>query len=311
MKKLVLTGVTFAALAVGPALAADLPRKAPAYTPPPPPPPPVLTWTGWYIGLNAGAVWGCGDASKTLSPGQVDPGFPHGDATQTNAHLAAISAAGSFDFNNGCRDANFIGGGQIGYNWQFTNWVVGLEADFQGVGGNNNNGGFVNTVNVGIPGQGNWIGTGTFERDHTWLATFRGRVGFLATPAFLIYATGGLARGKVSGDLTVDLRNDALCCGHIPAVGTFTSIDSTRLGWTVGGGVEWMFAPSWSVKGEYLYYDLGSRDSNFPITIHDTQSTLNATFNSASRIDLKGSIARVGINWHFAPISWGKSPRVY
>jgi outer membrane immunogenic protein len=145
-------------------------------------------------------------------------------------------------------------------------------------------------------------------------------VGFLATPAFLIYATGGLARGNVKGDLNVDLRNDAFCCGndivppgvdHIPGVGTFASIDSTRLGWTVGGGVEWMFVPSWSVKAEYLYYDLGSRDLNFPITIHDNASGLNATFNSATRVDFKGSIARVGINWHFSPISWGKSPRVY
>jgi outer membrane immunogenic protein len=293
-----LSGVVLTALAL-PALAADLPRKAPAYRPPPPPPP--LSWTGFYIGLNAGATWGCGSASNTVTPTSVDLGFPHGgNLATTNAHVSAISAAGSFDFDNGCRNANFIGGGQIGYNWQFTNWLAGIEADFQGIAGhNNNNNGFVNVVPVGIAGEGNWVGTAAFDRDQRWLGTIRGRIGFLATPAVLIYATGGGAFAKVSGDVAVDLRNDLFCCTHIPPNTAFASIDKTRWGWTAGGGVEWMFAPQWSVKAEYLYYDLGSRDLDFPFTVHDNLTGLNANFNSHTTVDFKGHIARVGINWHF------------
>jgi outer membrane immunogenic protein len=301
MKKLLLSAVALAVVTVGPALAADLPRKAPRYQPPPPPP--VLSWTGFYVGLNAGATWGCGSASNTVTPTSVDLGFPHnGNLATTNAHLSAISAAGSFDHNNGCRDANFIGGGQIGYNWQFTNWLAGIEADFQGIGGNNNDNVFVNVVPVGPNDPSNWVGTVGFNRDHSWLGTVRGRIGFLATPAFLIYATGGAAYGNVSGDLALDLRNDVYVVGnHIPANSAFASIDKTRWGWTAGGGVEWMFAPQWSVKAEYLYYDLGSRDLDFPFTVHDNQTGLNATFNSQTTIDFKGHIARVGVNWHFNP----------
>jgi outer membrane immunogenic protein len=206
MKKLLLSGVTLVALAVGPALAADLPRKAP----PAPPPPPALSWTGWYAGLNAGAVWGCGSASNTVTNVSSDANFPHGighppptsPGPVSIAHLAAISSATSFDLDNGCRDANFIGGGQIGYNWQFTGWVVGIEADFQGIGGNNNSGTFVKTVaGPNDPFVNNWVGTATFERDNSWLGTVRGRLGWLATPTWLIYATGGLAYGKTSGNL--------------------------------------------------------------------------------------------------------------
>jgi outer membrane immunogenic protein len=303
MKKLLLSGVTLAALAVGPALAADLPRKAP----PAPPPPPVLSWTGWYVGLNAGAVWGCGSASNTVTPASSDPRWPHGfpitQFAEHDRHVAAVSAATSFDLDNGCRDANFIGGGQIGYNWQFTGWVVGIEADFQGIGGNNNNGtrsqsAFAAEGPAYAPGS-NWVGTATFERDNTWLGTLRARAGFLATPAFLIYATGGLAYGKTSGNLTLDIRNDVFCCDHIPAVTGFFDSDKSRAGWTVGGGVEWMFAPRWSLKAEYLYYDLGSRDLDFAFTIHDNLSNQNATFNSHTNVDFKGSIARVGVNYHF------------
>jgi outer membrane immunogenic protein len=305
MKKLLLSGVTLAALAVGPALAADLPRKAP----PAPPPPPVLNWTGWYVGLNAGAVWGCGNAHNTLSNVSSDANFPHGighppptsPTAESNAHLAAISSVGTFDFDNGCRNANFIGGGQIGYQWQFGTWVAGIEADIQGIGGNNNSGTFVKTAHLDfdVIGGQNWIGTGTFQRDNSWLGTLRGRIGFLWTPAFLVYATGGLAYGKTSGDITLDIRNDVYCCDHIPPATAFFSGDKTRAGWTVGGGAEWMFAPHWSVKAEYLYYDLGSRDFSFPVTITDTNSNRSATFVSNGSFDIKGNIARVGINYHF------------
>ena len=81
----------------------------------------------------------------------------------------------------------------------------------------------------------------------------------------------------------------------------FGSASDTRVGWTASGGVEWMFAPNWSVKAEYLYYDLGSVDANYVVLINDTASGLNATFNGQASVDFKGHIARVGVNWHFNP----------
>jgi outer membrane immunogenic protein len=101
-EKDVAPSAALAVLAVGPALAADLPRKAP---PPVVPPPPVLSWTGFYVGLNAGAVWGCGSASNTVTNISSDANFPHGighpppttTGAENLAHLAAISSATSFD----------------------------------------------------------------------------------------------------------------------------------------------------------------------------------------------------------------------
>jgi outer membrane immunogenic protein len=101
MKRLLLSSLAFAALAVGPALAADLPRKAPpAYIPPAPPP---ITWTGCYIGANIGGAFG--NASATFDAGEVS--------------------------TNG---SGFAGGGQIGCDYQFagTGWVIGFRDMFDG-----------------------------------------------------------------------------------------------------------------------------------------------------------------------------------
>src|SRR5262245_24659799 len=99
------------------ASAADLPRKAPAYAPPPP----VYNWTGWYVGLNAGATWGHSDVNSAFScPGP-------GSCFYSNPlNLAAFSAAGTGSLS----DTGFIGGIQTGYNWQSGNLVAGVEADF-------------------------------------------------------------------------------------------------------------------------------------------------------------------------------------
>jgi outer membrane immunogenic protein len=90
-----------------------------------------------------------------------------------------------------------------------------------------------------------------------YFGTVRGRIGFLATPTLLVYGTGGLAYGGIhSSTLIGQAITGAPAVPNIYSA--FGSVSNTRVGWTAGGGVEWLFLPNWSIKLEYLYYDLGS-----------------------------------------------------
>jgi len=158
--------------------------------------------------------------------------------------------------NRGASDMNgFVGGGQIGYNWQGASpLVLGIEADFQGTG----------------QSRTDTVGAFSLEQKLPWFGTVRGRIGY-AFDRVMLYATGGLAYGDYK--LTVS------------GPGGSASDDATKTGWTVGGGVEWMFAPQWSTKLEYLYIDTGDRD----VTLFGVPFTGRA----------KDNIVRVGLNYHF------------
>ncbi len=129
--------------------------------------------------------------------------------------------------------------------------------------------------------------TSSFSRDLTWLGTFRGRLGWLATPQFLIYGTGGLAVGETK------ISNSAFAPLVIPPLNAASESSKTQAGWTAGGGVEWMFAPNWSLKAEYLYVDLGDNDTTISYAYGANNSTLT------SHVKDTFHIARAGINWHF------------
>jgi outer membrane immunogenic protein len=263
MKKLFLSGVVFTALAVGPALAADLPRKAPAYMPPPPP----FSWTGFYIGVNAGGAWADNDFTSTPNNAWLVAEGP--------AEVAFLSGLQSPSFGN----SGFTGGGQIGYNWQVNQWVFGLEADIRWMDLSDSK--TVGPV-VGPFGNATVVNTST---KNEWVATFRPRLGY-AWDRTLLYVTGGLAVGNVQASLNV-IR-------PVTGYNSFGSVDDTQAGWTVGGGIEWAFAPHWSIKAEYLYVDLG--DVNFT-----TASTngLFPTFNESVSVSSKLNIATVGLNYRF------------
>jgi len=145
MKKFLLAAASLA-LMTGAATAADLPsRKAEPVLPPPPP-----MWNGFYAGLNAGGTWGASNGVNMISA----PVFLHPSAITGSIDNAlydwalpsAAGATGSMNSNNG----GFIGGGQIGYNYQFlTNLVTGFEADIQGVANNNGSRAFGSFVPIG------------------------------------------------------------------------------------------------------------------------------------------------------------------
>ncbi len=270
------------------ASAADLPVKAPAFMPPPPP---VLSWSGWYVGVNAGYNWSTGSVDTTTTPVSTIGGL--------NGNIgAAVAAQGTGSVSP--KDDGFIGGGQIGYNWNLGGFVAGIEADIQGLSNQNTE---ETITNVGtVPGAATTIastGTITSSKKVDWLGTLRGRVGVLASTPLLIYATGGLAYGKVSSSTNI---TETLGFIDTPApFGTSGSFSDTRAGWTVGAGFEWMFAPQWSVKAEYLYYDLGTETYSLGnINQFGLNGALLETVSaSQSSVRFNGNIARAGVNFHF------------
>jgi len=266
------------------ASAADLPRKAPG-----PPPPPVVSWTGWYVGLNAGAIWSNNNDTDIVSAGVFNPAGFVPDIMNQGARGATAS------LSNGGNNAGFIGGGQIGYNWQVTNWLWGIEADIQGIGNNNGNNSTATTsvlANNLVP----IITQLDASNKVQWLGTVRGRLGWLTTPTFLLYATGGLAYGEVKSSVFITQSH-----GVSDTFGSLaSSFSETRAGWTAGAGFEWLFFPRWSAKLEYLYYDLGDVSYNAGV--------LNAAFSNGFvrygispqvNTSFTGNIVRAGVNFHF------------
>jgi outer membrane immunogenic protein len=252
MKSVLLTTATLVALATaGSAGAADLPVKA---RPIEPVAATVYNWTGFYIGVNAGYTWSNSNSVDTLTTNVSSIVGLNGNI----GGAVAANGTGSVPLSNN----GFIGGGQIGYNRQFNNFVAGIEADIQGVARR----GSQNTIlNTGVPGvliPVTSSATITSSRSLDYLGTVRGRIGILPKPSLLAYVTGGLAYGGVNTSTTIVER-----LGFVDTptpFGTSGSLSTTRFGWTAGAGLEWMFAPNWSAKAEYLYYDLGTVTNTLP-----------------------------------------------
>jgi outer membrane immunogenic protein len=290
MKKILL-GAAVAMLGIAPALAADM---APKYTKAPMVAPvEIYNWTGFYIGANVGGAWS--DNSRTYTMPFTGPanvfancGAPAGGV------FPVLVGANPFDLSTGCgRPSSVIGGGQIGYNWQAGTWVFGVEADgswqqliqhsFTLFGSN---------PAAGAP-MGSVAGdTAYFRSEQGALGTFRGRVGY-SPGSWLVYATGGLAVGNVKHSFT-EVLSPGVACPVAPSGGCrTTNDDTTKAGWTVGAGVEWMFAPNWSVGAEYLYVDLGKTTLTLAPAGGFFFNTSTATFQDREHI------ARVKVNYHF------------
>jgi outer membrane immunogenic protein len=230
-------------LLAGPAIAADMPLKAP-----PPPPAAVFGWTGFYAGLNVGGSWG-----RALSD------FSISGLGTTVAASDSVSPDG------------VIGGGQLGYNWQLDpNWLIGVEADIQASGEKASSTRFDTVDGEGV--------TTNYETKIEWFGTARGRVGYVFDRRFLLYATGGLAYGRVS------ISGTSTALSSI----AFSKAD-VNAGWTAGGGVEGVaWDPRLTWKVEYLYLDLGTIDPAIAsgLTIHVTSKFTD-------------NIVRAGLNFHF------------
>jgi len=170
-----------------------------------------------------------------------------------------------------------FGGGQIGYNYQVSNWVFGIETDIQGASIRDSAAATLpyivapNTISVSSTQKIDWFGT------------LRGRLG-IAFDRVLVYGTAGLAYGQTSYSQTMSDTFGFTAAG---------SDKNTRLGWAAGAGIEWAFAPNWSVKGEYQYIDLGRRTLTLP------EAGPLAGFAVSSSYKTELHTGRIGVNYRF------------
>jgi outer membrane immunogenic protein len=257
MTRILLAGLAFCAL-IMPAMAADVAPYSKV-------PPPVLGWTGFYIGANVG--W-AGAADTIVNTGS----YAGSGGFSTLLTVGAIPGALTMD------NTGLIGGGQIGYNWQvWPSWVLGIEADFQGVDAKGSNA----LTFLGSPAFASI--TTAYSRQLDSLGTLRGRFGYLWFPSLLFYGTGGLAYGD----------NKIGAAAACPTCQVAGSTSNTSVGWSLGGGAEWRFAPAWSVKAEYLYVDFGLHSNTISYTYLGNATTLTSTIRE------RDNIVRFGVNYMF------------
>jgi outer membrane immunogenic protein len=293
MLRRILIASAGAAAISGAALAADVETIVPprVYLPPPVP----LLWTGFYLGVNAGGTWSSNNAVDTVA-------FPGPCSCLTVPTISATGAAlANFSVSRNDNGA-FIGGGQIGYNYQFSpSWVAGIEADIQVVAASTSNTQFNSALaNPNFPTIPIFETADALGRVD-YLGTARGRIGFLINRTLLIYGTGGLAYGGVHArtDITQTI-------GVAPPAFSSGSLNNTHAGWTAGGGAEWMFLPKWSVKAEYLYYDLGSVSYTLsPLFTGNAAAPVLISAFPHSTTRFNGNIVRAGLNYHF---NWMPAP---
>ena len=248
------------ALLGGTAFSADLPSRIILPDLPALPMAETFAWTGLYAGLNAGGAWNSNATANLLSaPVFVAPGVGEEPWAASSSMASARTLA--------TQGAGFIGGGQIGYNWQLNeSFVAGIETDIQGIAGGANSG--TNTSLLPTPTAGlNFLTVSSASKSLDYLGTVRGRVGYLLTPTLLAYASGGFAYGGVTAKTSFfqTVPNDQPPSYEFLGANN-SSFSDTRVGWTVGGGVEWLVCPNWSVKLEYLYDDLGNANYSVGIT---------------------------------------------
>jgi outer membrane immunogenic protein len=214
---------------------------------------PVYDWSGGYIGVNVGYGWGRSSDTSGLG---APPLFTDTLRSDMNGVL---------------------GGAQIGYNSQMQNWVVGLEADFQGTG--------QNSTHPLVCPAGVCTGAAlpaTMRQQLDFFGTVRARAGFTLVPTILVYGTAGLAYGQVDSNTTL--------------LGA-TRAQNYNPGWTAGGGIEAAMGGGWSARVEYLYLDLGKVSNTFNSTVlTPAGGLLIAGFNSR----VTDNIVRAGLNYKFS-----------
>lgn len=332
--RIFLLAVSLVSLTVASSFAADLPsRKAPppAFVPPPP------MWTGFYAGLNVGYGWGASATAGTFASA-YDPWAANNNAAFGQYY--AQSVGGIAQANSGFANVNqngVVGGGQIGYNYQWgASFVFGFEADMQGSdirgrGGYSGAGSDSLIFSLAAPPTyepleaRNTIGIGSVHAGVDWFGTARGRFGYLVTPTMLVYATGGLTYGNATASAVYNGISNYIDLAAVSPCGTVGCVyanqylfgvahaSNTLVGWNAGGGVEWMFLPNWSVKAEAFYYDLGSMRLNGglfaanPLGALDPSGTESPSIatSSVTQIKFNGVVARMGVNYH---LNWEMIP---
>jgi outer membrane immunogenic protein len=260
-------GIAIVTLAALPAFAADLPAhfptKAPVMVAT------VYNWSGCYIGGNAGGKW----ASTT-------------DDVTIAASTAFAATTTSFSRD---RASTFIGGGQIGCNWQSGNWVFGLEgdADWQR---------WSTTRTLGATAVAPFAAGNTFDVRSDWQASARGRIGY-AWDRTLLYITGGAAFTNVR------VGSNFAAITVFPA--TVASDSKTLVGATLGGGFEYAFTNNWSfgVEARYSWYGTQTFNAGSVAVANGGALAPGLVFAPATQTIKLDTLEVTGrLNWKF---DWG------
>ena len=264
-------------------------------------PPPVFSWTGFYGGVNVGYGFG---AKQNESGHQIwyanlnspnDQGLsPGGPAWDTSSNLTGV-----------------LGGVQLGYNFQANPWwVFGFVGDIQGSGLRSSLSASNATSALFYPQPvGGWpawpvVGTAQTSQSVNWFGTIRGRVGVTPfSPNVLLYGTGGLAYGSVRQSITYTALYPAVpAWGFLGASASGnSSSDNVKVGWVLGGGLEWspVGSRNWSFGLEYLYVDLGSTTMAINGTGFGVDGSSGRVVSAETTMHTRFQVGRVAINYHF------------
>jgi opacity protein-like surface antigen len=212
-----------------PAHAADLLTKAA-------PAPIAYSWTGAYVGANFGGAFNHEDMTTPIGLAPTDP-------------------------------SGVLGGGQLGYNYQFSTWLLGIEGEFDGTTAQG-------TANFVDPVTSTALAV---TSDHRWYSTASGRLGYVMGSLMIFAKAGG---AWMNADYQFSVTNSGLTAT--------SSINSTRSGWNAGVGLEYLLSPKWSAKVEYDYLDFGSNTVGL-VTPVGNGVTFKTNVNEV----------KVGLNYHF------------
>lgn len=224
-----------------------------------------MAWTGYYGGANAGYAWGTEEIDLASTPGSTLQ-------NAINAHAIPPSPANA--------PKGYLAGFQVGYNYQLdqSHAVFGVEADYQLAN-------ILDGKSQTQPTPGFARYTTVVEQKLQSLASLRARLGIAPSETLLLYLTGGLAYGHEQLSGSISNPGCAAFCGS-------NSSTYNSLGWITGAGVEYAFMTDWSVKAEYLYYNLGGQSQRI------TDPALPGTYLS-EKVEFDGNLIRVGLNYKF------------
>jgi outer membrane immunogenic protein len=271
LKTFAYAGVALAVASLGgPALAADMPLKAPPIVP-------LYSWTGCHLGLGAGYESGHSDGYVTTGTSafvQVPPG-----GNQFIPAAAGTQLGGSFNLSG------FIGSAYAGCDYQVGAWVFGVEGDWSVM--NKEGQSFIVTTRVPntVGGTFNMLASDIYSAKERWLATARARLGYAITDKWLWYVTGGAAWMKIDSS---EFNISTIASGVTQA--------DTRTGWVIGGGFEYAVGYGWSIRSEYLYVNI-PRYTTFSPGDGPGYSTLGWVTNLDTK--LHDVIFRVGMSKKF------------
>jgi outer membrane immunogenic protein len=294
----ILTAVGLSLGLIAVASAADLGTQAPVYTKAPPPAP--WTWTGFYIGGDIGG-YGIGQSARTDA--FPTPGF--GAPAIVGGGLAGVGILPtSSDFDH----AGVLGGFYGGFNWQVSNWVLGIEGDYSWLSrsGNSDTQPLFETFTTPAA----VTGAMTLTESNRWLASVRGRVGWTFDTAAIfpgvamVYGTGGAAftHSDFSAFLTPGPPN-GVGLGTPGGVTGPSSISFTedKTGWVAGGGVEYMFLRNWLVRAEYLFYRFDGTSAIMPLALPPGSGACPGCGFHLNFSDLDVQTGRIGVSYKFWP----------